>query len=131
MAHAYTVAKVPGSASARGHTVVQITQTGADADDDVPIPGLPKFGRIERVTAKLSAGTGTTIDSLIGRAAEFTVTDLDFIWANGTGAAFINEAPGIPYYSETGELFFRLVPNNATADHAATAEILILDGWQD
>jgi hypothetical protein len=118
--------------STPGRTIylVTLTETEAAAGSEATITGLPVKGTILSYKATLTAGTGTTIDPVIGRAAAFTVSTQNHIASNDAAAAHVHNQDPVRYYSSTGTLYIRSTPNNATADHSITTEILIADGWE-
>lgn len=130
-AYSGTSTKVTGSVSGRAVYTVTLTETEAAAGSEATITGLPQRGTIISYKATLTAGTGTTIDPVGGRAAAFVASTQNHIFSNGTAAAHIHNQDPVRYYSSTGTLYIRSTPNNAAADHTITTEILIVDGWED
>lgn len=81
----------------------------------------------------LAAGTGTTIDPVIGNKAGFAVGD-GRIFESGTAAAGVmNNNPGgkMPTYcySSDGKLYVRSTPDDATGDHTINSTYLFKIGW--
>jgi hypothetical protein len=129
MAYAAAVTVAVEVISGRRHYLVTIAETEAAAASEFTVPNLPQRGKIMSYKAKRTAGTGTTVDPIIGRSATPTTATLDAIWENGTAAGNIDSFPGVQYYSSTGTIYGRSTPNNAAADHTITTQILIVEGW--
>ena len=115
--------------------VVEITETGALTGSEPTAIGL-KFARgvLLRATCVLTAGTGPSVDPVLG-----TVTDpgasanaASVVYANGTAAATVDYVPStpIPFHTSTGELFHRSVPSGGS-DNAITTKYFIRVGWND
>lgn len=113
-----------GSSTPRQY-LVRIEETGSRDTTEVACTGVPAWGTIVLYHATLTAGTGTTIHPLIGTAASFTATGLDYVAAATATAAVINEQGATAYYSATGKLYIRSAPNSTVTDHAISTEILI------
>jgi len=150
MAYAATVTVTPitahlGDRVQEGFSVT-IAETGAKNTDQWDTAGagtgvtltgvtdtdwLPAMGRIVRYVADLTAGTGTTLDPVVGTVTDPASTPASVVLENGTAADPIDLQPadGGAYYAPTGILYGRNVVNDATADHAITTKILILSGW--
>lgn len=112
----------------RKHVKAVIVETGARDTTEVACSGVPAFGTIVSIEATLTAGTGTTINPILGRAAAFAASTQDHIATATTTAAHLHEQGSTAYYSSTGVLYVRSRPNNTTTDHAISTEILIVEG---
>ena len=101
--------------------LVQITETEAGGATEATITGIPIRGRVLRQQATLTAGTGTTIDPILGNAANPTAAAASLIVENATAAATIDNMsdPSVPYVSATGTLYHRSVCD-AGADNSVT-----------
>jgi hypothetical protein len=119
-----------GAPDGRRHWLVSITETEAASGSEATCSNLPVRGTIVSYKATLTAGTGTTIDPVVGSAAAFTVSTQSHVASNDVAAAHISNQDPVRYYSSTGTLYIRSTPNNAAADHSITTEILIADGWE-
>lgn len=117
----------------RGLFVITIAETGASSTSETSFE-VPKTFRILRQTCKLTGGTATTIDPVIG-----TVTDpgnvssgAELVYANGTAAAQvnndINSGQGAAFYAAGGKLYHRSVPD-AGSDNSVSTIYLIQGGW--
>ena len=132
MAYAATISIKRQSVAGRRHYIVTITETDAAASSEVelldgstPETELPQIGTVMHCKTTLTAGTGTTVDPKLGTATGWTIDTQDAIWANGAAAAHINAKP-LTHYN--GSLFWSPVPNDATADHAISTELWIVEG---
>jgi len=107
-----------------------IVETGATTTDELEIvlatAGLPVKGRVHAQYAILSAGTGTTIDPVLGLATNPAAT----AWRieNGTPAAAVHNQPSSPV-KYTGASFFHRARPDAAADNSITTTYLISAGW--
>ena len=106
------------------------TETEVAAASEATVEGVPKFGRIMRVKATLTSGTGTTIAPEMGNAATWTDSTQAEVLSGPTAAAHIDETQVVRYYSSSGTLYVRATPDAGT-DNAVSTEILIRDGWWD
>lgn len=131
----------PVSSSRSEVYLVTITETEAAQTSEVTIamsdpagdgsqPALPSSGRILSRTCILTAGTGTTIDPILGDASN-PASAAAWKFENDTAAASVHEVPvrSIPYYD--GTLYHRSVPNDATADHSITTKYIFAAGIKD
>jgi hypothetical protein len=129
MAYAATVTRThKGPVAGRTVYVITIVETEAADTSEATIPDVPRNGRIMDVTATLASGTGTTIDTEIGRAAGWADSGQDQVWQNGVASAHVDAQPGKPYFSATGTLYMRSSPNNAAANHTITTQVVIVEG---
>lgn len=112
---------------------VRVAEIDCNSTDEATIASndLPRQCRVLRQTSTLSAGTGVTVDPILGRLTN--PSGLAVIIENGAPAITIDNAPvgGVPAY--TGgtypySLFHRSRPN-AGADNVITTEYLIREGW--
>ena len=128
-----TVQTLQYAGDMRGLFVVTITETDASNTSETNFE-VPKTFRIFRQLCKLTAGTGTTIDPVVG-----TVTDpgnasnsAELVYANGTAAVRvnndINSGQGAACYASGGKLYHRSVPD-AGSDNSITTIYLIQGGW--
>lgn len=109
--------------------IVLTAQTSTSVSD--AITDVPPRGVIRRFDARLTAGTGTTIDPQISRSASvFTVPDLlsQPLASPGSPAATASTAAAVPYVLDGSSWYIRPQPNNAAADHTIEFEILIDPG---
>ena len=108
--------------------VVSITGTSIAAATEATINlGFTK-GRIMRQVCVKTAGAGSTVDPIIGTAAN--PSGATVVMQNDTAAASIDNqvTGGVPFYTSTGILYHRSVPDSAS-DNSITSEYLILVGW--
>ncbi len=124
MAYASTVTKNVGQG---GLFEFVITETEAKDDDEVTISGVPNEGWVFRQVCALTAGTGSTVDPVLGIATNPSGANL--VVANDTAAATVDnlQAGGVPYICATANtLYHRSVPNDTTADHSVTTRYFIV-----
>jgi len=115
--------------------VLTITETEAAQTSETEIvladEGLPPVGQIHAQLCQLTAGTGTTIDPVLG---DTTDPASDALWKleNETAAAQAHNQPTSPvkYGPEVTSFFHRAAPNNAAADHSITTRYYITAGWE-
>ena len=113
----------------RRHVRWVITETGASPSSEFVLDGAPDIGEVYLYQATLTAGTGTTINPILGRAAAFTANTQNHIGTNATTAARINDGTPMRYQGLTAsKVYVRSVPNNAAGDHAISTEIVIVEG---
>jgi hypothetical protein len=108
--------------------VVSITGTSIAAATEATITlGFTK-GRIMRQVCVKTAGSGSTVDPIIGTATN--PSGATVVMENGTAAASIDNqvTGGVPFYAPGGILYHRSVPDSAS-DNSITSEYLILVGW--
>ena len=100
--------------------LIQITETEAGAATEASFQ-VPIRGRILRQQASLTAGTATTIDPILGNAANPSAATASLIVANDTAAATVDNMsdPSVPYISSTGTLYHRSVCS-AGSDNSVT-----------
>lgn len=133
MAYAGTVTVKRLTVSGRRHLLITIAETEAAATSEATIPAADMFdvGTIVSVKSTLTAGTGTTVDPRCGRATGWSDATQDAIYSNGSAAANIDTRPGSVFSRQAGQaLYWRSTPNDATADHSISTEILIVEGHQ-
>lgn len=128
MAYAATVAVTRETISGRRIYRVTIAEVEARDTSEATITGVPVLGTIVSYRATLTAGTGTTITPVVGRAAAFAASTQNYIADPGSAGAHIDDSTHVPYYSATGTLYVRSTANNAATDHAISTEILIAEG---
>jgi hypothetical protein len=113
----------------RKHVLASIVETGARDTTEVACTGVPVIGQILSYKATLTAGTGTTINPIVGRAASVAASTQNHVLTLGTTAAHVHERNSTSvYYSSTGALYVRSRPNSSATDHAISTEILIVEG---
>ena len=113
----------------RTHYRWTISEVEAASGSEFSIGGAPLVGTIILYRATRTAGTGTTINPIIGRAASFVASTQNHIGTNSSTAAYINDASNLRYNGITaGKIFIRSMPNNAAADHSISTEIEIVEG---
>jgi len=110
------------------HYRVRVEETGSRDTTEVACTGLPTYGTLVSYRADLTAGTGTTIHPILGSAAAFVVSTLDYIGGATATAGFINEQSTTRMHLPAGILYLRSAPNSTATDHAISTEILIVEG---
>ena len=130
---AYTQGAVVKTAEAAPDRQNMVTYAWSDTDvqagSEATVDNLPKRGIIKRFTARLTSGTGTTINPSIGRAAGFSPNTQDQVLAAPGAAAHVDAGP-VYYFSNDGTLFVVATPDAGT-DNAVSYELLIVAGWND
>jgi len=108
---------------------ITIAETEAKNDSEVTIQLPFLSGRVHRQKCELTAGTGTTVDPLLGEVTNPTTNDL--IVENDAGAVQVDNAitGGTTFATSDGALYHRSVPNDATADHTISTVYHISRGW--
>ncbi len=130
MAYAAAVTVEKKVISGRRTLVIAVAETEAAAasEFEVPCHGITE-GTITCYRATLTAGTGTTINPIVGRAAGFAADTQDHVGTNNTTAAHIPDTSNLRFYIDAlGSLWIRSTVNDATADHSISTEITISEG---
>lgn len=102
-----------------------IVELEASATTEFTLTGVPDYGYVIRSASQLTAGSGSTVDPVLGRAT--APAGITLITANDTAAASVDniQTEGVPYTTLTaGTLFGRSVCGSAT-DNAVTTLIYI------
>ncbi len=129
MAYSATVTEASkGADGGRNHWAMSIAETEAAAGSEWSVGGLPKRVTIFAYKATLTAGTGTTINPILGNAAAFTASTQGHLATNDTTAAHINDQTRLRAYLPTGTLYGRSTVD-ADTDNTIATEILIVEGW--
>jgi hypothetical protein len=92
---------------------------------------IPKRGTVLCVQATLISGSGATIDPVAGKAAGFTTSGQNLIFANGTAAANVYEISPARYTYDPGVTSSRLYGRStvsAGADNVIHTLIVIVEG---
>lgn len=108
--------------------IVTISETEAGAATEATITGLPRKGRVMRYKVDLTAGSGATVDPVLGTATNPAGSTI--VVQNDTAAdpVDLQDVAGYRYYSATGTLYHRSVLN-AGSDNSVTVQILISADW--
>ena len=115
----------------RRNYVLTIAETGAGASSEVSVVlsdyGLPNTGRVMAQIAILSAGTGTTIDPVLGEQTDPAAG----AWRveNDAAAALVHNTSRGVCYTGIPTFYHRSAPNNAATDHTITTRYYIRAGW--
>jgi hypothetical protein len=129
MAYAAVVTEVnKGSDGGRNHWAFTVAETEAAAGSEWSIGGLPRRVTVYSYKATLTAGTGTTINPIIGDSAAFAASTQAHIATNTTTAAHINDQTVLRAYLPTGTIYGRSTVD-ADTDNTIATEILIVEGW--
>lgn len=128
MAYSATVTRRVDVVQGEKHVVFTVVETEAANSSEFELVGVPVIGTIVRYEATLIAGTGTTINPIVGRAAGFAANSQDHIGTNTTTAAHVHDQTALRYDSTSGSLFIRSTVNNATADHTVHTEVVVREG---
>ena len=130
MAYAAAVTVTEKTISGRRYKLFTIAETEAAATSEFELTSVFPMGQILVYRATLTAGTGTTINPIIGSAAAFTAATQAEHGTLSTTAAHVNEQDPLIYSSTDGGIFIRSTANDATADHSISTLILIGEGVQ-
>lgn len=129
MAYSGTVTVTVG-VDARGRTLyeVSIAELEGAAASEATIEGVPTFGRVIRQVLAQSAGSASTFDPILGTATN--PSGANVVVENDTAAAspIDNSTQTGTYYSSTGTLYHRSVPDSGT-DNTVTVKYHIIEGW--
>jgi len=146
MAFTFQVREVPtktardGGSRAEFEITISYTSAGTATEAAVPLAGtdssgrvyqLPQMGRIFGQIGDLTAGSGSTVDPVLGN-----VTDpATGAWRleNGTAGAqvFNYVADGIPYSFPAGGSFYERPVPDSGSDNAITTRYLLCAGLAD
>lgn len=109
---------------------VLVVETNVADVNEVEIEGgFPAEGTITSYEADLLAGTGTTINPMLGKAAAFVEDDPDHIATQSEAAARINDNTSLQYSGlQDGKLYLQSGANNAAADHNITTRFTVVAG---
>ena len=115
----------------RGLFVVTITETDCTSTSECSFE-VPKTFRLFRQICKLTGGSGSTIDPVVGTVTDpgAAASSAELVYANGTAAARVNNdvnsGQGAAFYAAGGKLYHRSVPDNTST---VTTIYLIQGGW--
>lgn len=103
------------------------TATASTSESEIPFY-LPFFGTMLAQRAYLSAGTGTTVDPILGTTT--APAGIEIVAENDTAAATVSNAPtgGVPFYTSTGSLFHRSRPDSASDNTVAVEYLFRVEG---
>lgn len=109
---------------------VVVTETAANNASECAITGLETFGSAISYRADRTAGTGATINPIVGLTPGFTASSVNQVWLSSTTADFVTFQSSMVfvYYSSTGTLYFRSQPNSVAVDHSISTDILFSYG---
>jgi hypothetical protein len=133
MAHAYTIAKTVID----GEWSIRITETGAQASDEVPLNlttlgrALPDQGRVLRVKCAHGSGSATEIQPVIGTAPGVAGVDVIFEADATEVSIVVDEAPttGSSFRLVEGALYFRSRANSGSNNAVTTIIELVGGRW--
>ncbi len=115
----------------RLHVRVTVVETDSTASTEWSQQMPSPLWRIVSYKATLTAGTGTTINPILGRAAAFSADTQDHLGTNSGTAAHINDQTALVIdLLDASLLVGRSTANDATADHDISTEILLVEGAQ-
>ena len=119
----------PDGARATEPRMISASGTSLSSASYVAVTVPARF-RLERVTSRKSAGTGTTGQPRLTRDTDglVVVYQASSAMAYTTGC---DEVPtrAIPISAPSGVLYYWPMPNSAVGDHILADEILIQGGW--
>lgn len=116
---------------ARGGTqYIELLFTAAAAADEIEITGLPDQVTITRLTAVLTAGTGTTVNPAIGRSTGFAAGDFDELGSDIDGSPAARVSTVADNEIETNGSLFVQPRVDAAADNTIRMELHVKHGWE-
>ena len=108
---------------------VSIAEAEGAAASEATITGLPTFGRVWRQLLTKASGTATTFDPILTTSANGSGNDVVVENDTAAGSPIDNTAAdGATYYSSTGTLYHKSVPDAGT-DNTVTVVYHITEGW--
>jgi hypothetical protein len=107
--------------------IVTYTETEVGANSEATINVDYRYGVIVSIKQDLTAGTGATLNTKIGRAATFTVSTQDHVLSATATADPISEQGESHFYASGSKLYVRASPN-AGSDNSVATEIIICAG---
>lgn len=106
-----------------------ISEAEAASGSEFKLSEAPLTGTVILYQATLTAGTGTTINPTMGRAASFVASTQNHMGTNSSTSVHINDGSNLRYAGlVAGEIFIRSTVNSAVADHTILTEIEIIEG---
>lgn len=114
----------------RRHWHISFSETEASSSSEWSVPAtvdLPRCGTITFYTASLTAGTGTTIQPVVTKAAGAASTSINYLGQVSAAAANVR-AKMDTRFDGLSRLYGKSTANNAAADHAITTEITLAEG---
>lgn len=125
-----TVSQVGSDPDGKGYWKVTITETSVDTTTEVSVLGVPNVGRIVRQASAKTAGSGSTLDPIVGMSTDPSGVEIAF--ENGTAAATVNNEPnsgfGASYAVSNNTLYHRSRPDSGS-DNSVTTIYFIRGGW--
>jgi hypothetical protein len=113
----------------RNHFRWTISEAEAASGSEFKISDAPPTGTLILYQSTLTAGTGTTINPIVGRVASFTANTQNHMGTNSSTSVHINDGSNLRYAGlVAGEIFIRSTVNSAVADHTILTEIEIIEG---
>jgi hypothetical protein len=127
-----------GSEWSTVHTAVTntVTHQPSGVAESIPLAVRERYrvGTVLMVECDRTAGTGTTVQPKLGKAAAWSTgtTSVIYTWDSADAADFVHTVTPVQYAfipTETACHFYgRSTPNSAVADHSITTLILIRSG---
>lgn len=113
----------------RKYMHIILAETEARDTSQCTITGVPPLGTVVSYRADRTAGTGATIDPLIGLSSGFAASSINQVWDSPTTADFVTfQGMVFVYYSSSGTLYLLSRPNNIATDHSISTDLLIAFG---
>jgi len=107
---------------------VVISQTSVGASTEIEIPLGITRGRLLRIIADKTAGSGSNVDPVIGISSNPSGSSI--VFEQSTAAALVDNqiVGGATFSTNTGSLFYRPKPDSGS-DNSVTTHLHILVGW--
>lgn len=115
------------SLGGRRCVVIAYTETEVAGASEAVVNLDFRQGVIVSVKQTKTAGTATTLNPKIGRAAAFTVSTQDHIATATATASHIHEQGETHFYSATSKLYVRASPDAGT-DNSVSTELIVCEG---
>lgn len=130
MASTVTVNQVGSDPRGKGYWKVTITETSVGSSTEVSLVGVPNVGRVIRQVCTKTAGSGSTVDPIVGVSTD--PSGLSITYENGTAAATVNNEPnngfGASYAVSNNTLYHRSRPDSGS-DNSISTVYFIQGGW--
>ena len=127
MAYAAAVTTEIKTISGRRHYLISVTETEANNASEYEITGLPEAATLVLYRATLTAGTGLRLDPVGGNTTGFAENTNGYEFASSRGV-FSEVVAARPLRLVGNKLVIRSKPADATADHAISTLITIVEG---
>jgi hypothetical protein len=129
MAYAAVITANTITITGRRYAIVNITETEAAAGSEWSFQLPFRTATLVKYAATLTAGTGTTINPILGRAAAFVAGTQDHISTQNATAAHVHDMTRLGLTVLASQLLVgRSTCDDATADHSIDTELVFVEG---